>query len=116
LNWIRGCQSCYCVECHAVRQKHAANRDIACRLLIVGFLLGLIFYSMVGQPNTSQGPNLTYRTPSGARYSVSFRRVVNFQDMNTAVRKELEVSNTARTHTPSYHLTSLFKSYIESTN
>jgi hypothetical protein len=40
-------------------------------------------FTRVGQPNTSLGPNLIYRTPSGARYSVSFRRVVNFQDMNT---------------------------------
>jgi hypothetical protein len=37
----------------------------------------------VGQPNTSRGPNLIYRTPSGARYNISFRRVVNLQDMNT---------------------------------
>jgi hypothetical protein len=43
----------------------------------------VIFWSSVGQPNTSRGPILIYRTPSGARYSVSFRRVFNFQDMNT---------------------------------
>jgi hypothetical protein len=37
-----------------------------------------------------------YRTTSGARYSVSFRRVVNFQDMNTVVRKEFELFNSVR--------------------
>jgi hypothetical protein len=42
-----------------------------------------IVYNRVGQPNTSRGPNLIYRIPSGARESVSFRRVVSFQDMNT---------------------------------
>jgi hypothetical protein len=34
----------------------------------------LIHYSSGGQLNTSRGPNLTYRTPSRARSSVSFRR------------------------------------------
>jgi hypothetical protein len=53
----------------------------------------------VGQPNTSRGPNLIYRTPSGARYSVSFRRVVIFQDMNAVVRKQFELSNSVRTYT-----------------
>jgi hypothetical protein len=33
-----------------------------------------IVYNSVGQLNTSRGPNLTYRTPSRARSSVSFRR------------------------------------------
>jgi hypothetical protein len=33
----------------------------------------LIVYGSGGQLNTSRGPNLTYRTPSRARASVSFR-------------------------------------------
>jgi hypothetical protein len=41
---------------------------------------------------------LIYRTPSRARYSVSFRRVVNFQDMNTIVRKQSELSYSVRTY------------------
>jgi hypothetical protein len=58
-----------------------------------------VIYSRIGQPNTSRGPNLIYRTPSGARYSVSFRRVVNFQDMNTVVKKQFVLSNSVRTYT-----------------
>jgi hypothetical protein len=49
-----------------------------------------------GQANTSRGPNLIYRTPSGARYSVSFRRVANFQDMNT-------VHNIVHLHPVAHH-------------
>jgi hypothetical protein len=45
-----------------------------------------IVYTSVGQHNTFRGPNLIYGTPSGARYSVSFRGVVNFQDMNTVLK------------------------------
>jgi hypothetical protein len=57
-----------------------------------------MLYTRVGQPHTSRGPNLIYRTPSGARYCVSFRRVVNFHDMNTVVRKLFELSNSVRTY------------------
>jgi hypothetical protein len=35
---------------------------------------GSVVYTSGGQLNTSRGPNLTYRTPSRARSSVSFRR------------------------------------------
>jgi hypothetical protein len=58
-----------------------------------------IVYNRVGQPNTSRGPNFIYRTPSGARYSVSFRRVANLQDMNTVVRIQSALSNSVRTYT-----------------
>jgi hypothetical protein len=58
----------------------------------------VMLYSRFGQPNTSREPNLIYGTPSGDRYNVSFRRVVNFQDMNTVVRKQFELSNSVRTY------------------
>jgi hypothetical protein len=36
--------------------------------------VSLMLYGSGGQLDTSRGPNLTYRTPSRARSSVSFRR------------------------------------------
>jgi hypothetical protein len=37
-------------------------------------------------------------------YSVSFRSVVNFQDMNIVVRKQFERSNSARKYTVNYKM------------
>jgi hypothetical protein len=57
-------------------------------------------FSVLSRPgNTSRGPNLTYRTPSAARYSVSFRRVVNLQDMKAIVRIQFELSKLVRMYT-----------------